>query len=173
TDGIVVKVNGTTQPGGAYQFDAGQNAVVFGNYPAENATIQVNFKEKITFLTQFNIGAALPGSVGAKINGSAVSSGSFSYNAGTGLVTFNNAPPESASISISYLKPGDPILGYAYAMSPDQTSILVTDTMTGATVNASYSNGKVVIAAGEFAEGRKIDVRDPDATVPTFVETWY
>src|SRR5690606_11775955 len=56
-DGIQVKVNDVTVSPSSYSFDAPANAIVFNQYPAENASILVNFKEKVTWLKSFAIGA--------------------------------------------------------------------------------------------------------------------
>jgi hypothetical protein len=99
-ESLTATVTGAAAP---VSWDATKRRAVFSSLPPEGSTIEFTYKELKNLRDTFEIEPnGRPESVSAKINGQPVVAGGISYDSATGTVKFTQAPPEAATIEISW-----------------------------------------------------------------------
>lgn len=101
SESVLVEVAGTKVAPGTYHWDDTLKKVVFDTPPGERAAIKFSYKEKVELNNTFDIGpGADPRTLVVLVNNKPAADAS--YDDKTGLVKINPAPPELASIKISF-----------------------------------------------------------------------
>jgi hypothetical protein len=151
-------IDGAAVDGSSFVVD--YKAVTFADYPADNSEIRITYRKEIELGKIFEIGArALVTSIAVKVNGSPVKF--TSYDADSGALTLETAPPELAMISINYdtKEWGSPVT--KFSLMPAWMSVhnlSAKDKTTGESVNASWADGIISIDPAAFLDGRVITV---------------
>jgi hypothetical protein len=156
---VRVEINGS-QVATGFTYNAAGNTIVFDDAPAESAQIKVSYVKAVALTSTFDLGRAYVGtSLRAYINN--VETTDLTANAAVNnKVTFNMPPPEGATVLFTYTAVGDPVLSYAFTVQGRAAqNVSLTDAVTGQKVGFLYLFGVLNIFAGEFSEGRKIDIR--------------
>ena len=91
------------QPAGTVSYDAGSKQAVFSQQPADGSVIVLSYKAATPLRTMFVIAPdADVSSIIVLVNGANVDKSKYTYDIKTGTVTFKEAPPESAKISVMW-----------------------------------------------------------------------
>ncbi len=157
---ISVTVDGNLLDPTAWTIDPATRILRFVTQPAENASILVSYKEKITWRDQFSLGRGdvVPATVSVLVAGTAT--GGWSFDAQTGTVVFAVPPPEGAAIAVSYRVASDYTTVYPVAVSQADKVLGVTavDAATGEPVTIVFRGTSVQFNASDVQPGRVIRV---------------
>jgi hypothetical protein len=98
---ITATANGKSA--GSVSYDAGSRQAVFAQTPPDGSAIVLSYKAATPLKTMFMIAPdADVSSVIVLVNGANVDKSKYTYDSKSGAVTFKEAPPESAKISIMW-----------------------------------------------------------------------
>ena len=161
SDRVAVTVNGQLAQPSDYAVSLGATAasVDFYAYPADKAAIAVSYTRDVPLNTQFALGDAVrAGSLRAKVNG--VDMNAFTVLEASGVVTFDAAPAESATIDFAYSAVGAPVLVYPFSVNgAAPVDLALYDADTNAPIRFTYTAGAVVLDPSEFVEDRRVTLK--------------
>lgn len=154
-----VTVNGMTVPATDYTVNAAVPSIDFAVPPADRAKVVVTYVKEQALSTQFSVGDNIkPGTLSVKVNG--VATTDYTVAEPVGSITFNVAPPESATIDFAYTAVGSAVLSYPFTASYGAPKDLVAyDATTMTALNFLYLFGNVTFFQGDYVEGRKVTLR--------------
>ena len=160
---VQVLVNGVAADPASYVVNVTGPSVDFQAAPAERAKVVVNYTRDVALQTLFSLGEQVrAGTLTVKTNGVATSD--YTVNEGNGAVTFNTAPADGATITFTYTAVGEIVLSYPFSPNGAAAQGLeIYDPTTMAPVPFVYKEGKVVFAAADFVEGRRVMMRFDNA----------
>ncbi len=164
----IVTVNGAIVNPADYVINPGEALIDFIVPPPIGAKITVAYFGAVEFKTGFSVGEEIKaGTLKVKING--VDTTDFTVAEAVGIITFNTAPPEGATLEFSYAVIGSPVYQYPFLAPPGTPADLdAFDTITLVPIRVTYAAGIMTVNPDEFIEGRKVTVRFQDPSQKTY-----
>lgn len=158
---ISVSIDGSVLDRSAWVFDPATRVLAFTSRPPERAAIQVDYKEKVTWRTSFNVGRKdlVAGTIKVAINGVSASGG-WMWDDNAGTIVFDAPPVEGASITVRYQVSGDYTTRYAASVSqPGKVqNVTAVDAISGEVIPVNFSGDIVEFGLGDVQPGRQVVV---------------
>ncbi|MGE0173173.1 MAG: hypothetical protein AB7T49_10320 [Oligoflexales bacterium] len=161
---VKVMVNGAEAASTTYTIDSAAQKITFTSAPPPSADIQATFRRNVALKKEFDIGLKVAQAT-LKVSVNAVDTADYTFDAATGKITFNAAPPDASTVKAQFVRHISPILDYTIngAVSIEE----VVDMGSGANVTYAFEGMKLSVDAAEYSFERKISVKYKDATSNT------
>lgn len=159
-----VTVNGNAlKRGDDYQVATGMvSQINFKAAPPALSKVIVNYKKNQSLQSSFPLrGEIVPQSIVASVVGIKIP---VTYDSNSQTINFALAPPEGASIAVSFVELGAALLAYPLNLgSSVPAELTAVDAATNAPLQVSYtpsgSSGTITFNGADFVDGRRIEIR--------------
>jgi hypothetical protein len=152
---IKVTVNAAEVASTDYTVDLARQRLTLAAAPPPSADIQITFRKNVALKTTFDIGQKVDAKT-LKVSVNGTETADYTFDAATGIVTFNAPPPDAGTVKAAFVRHISPILDYVVSGAVSVEAVL--DAETQDPVTFVFQGETLSVDPAEHTYDRKITV---------------